>query len=472
LLSASTAPQINNPPIFSRRRMIEPRVSRYRQIGPERTDEFLAKGYKYRHVFAHRLYFLPKCGPDGFQLARQMCGSNRLDESWEIVLYADARELNQFPEPLFFDDDLCWHQQQFGIAGQIATGNLVWRGTDLYSTVHQSDLVQRASRLPKHRTRLQNRFKGWNYMLLNAILNFALEHSVRTIYTPTADWALHHTDRSRNVQRALFERIYDQQLQTIFRAERTANWWKIDVNENRHRLICPETKLAAQQQVKIICLCHDVERGIGHLDSDPDFAQAAEKTSGASLTEMLRIEKRMGIHATYNVVGQLVPSLREPIESAGHCLAFHSYDHRDFEHSSQLGRCRSIDYRLKGYRPPQSKITPELSDENLCVHNFEWLASSSCSLGIDSPQMHNRIVKIPIAFDDYELYRSGLDWETWEAQALATIRQNNFIAFSLHDCYAPFWLPPYERFLERVCALGKLQTMNDVLNRVLLSHAV
>ena len=86
--------------------------------------------------------------------------------------------------------------------------------------------------------------------------------------------------------------------------------------------------------------------------------------------------------------------------------------------------------------------------------------------------MANRIVKIPIAFDDYELYRSGLDWETWEAQALATIRQNDFIAFSLHDCYAPFWLPRYERFLERVCALGKLQTMNDVLNRVLLSHAV
>ena len=164
---------------------------------------------------------------------------------------------------------------------------------------------------------------------------------------PTADWALRHTDPSRNVQHALFERIYDQQLQAIFRAERTANWWKVDVNANRHRLIRPETKLAEQRQDKIICLCHDVERGLGHLDSDPDFAQAAEKTSGASLTEMLRIENRMEIPATYNVVGRLVPSLREPIESAGHCLAFHSYDHQDFEHSAQLGRCRSIDYRLE-----------------------------------------------------------------------------------------------------------------------------
>ena len=187
---------------------------------------------------------------------------------------------------------------------------------------------------------------------------------------------------------------------------------------------------------------------------------------------MLRVERRLSVKATYNIVGQLLPSAREQIEADGHGLAFHSYDHRDFERSGQLAPCRSIDYRLKGYRPPQSKITSELSDETLCFYNFEWLASSSYSLGIDTPQMGNRLVKIPIAFDDYELYRSGLDWETWEAQALATIRQNEFVAFSLHDCYAPFWLPHYQRFLERVCALGRLQTMNDVLNRVLMSHAI
>jgi hypothetical protein len=180
----------------------------------------------------------------------------------------------------------------------------------------------------------------------------------------------------------------------------------------------------------------------------------------------------MGVHATYNVVGQLLPDLRAPIESEGHCLAFHSYDHRDFEHSGQLAPCRSIDYRLKGYRPPQSIITPELSDENLCFYNFDWLASSSYSLGVDVPIMGNRLVKIPIEFDDYDLYQGKLSWDTWQAQALAGIEQRDFIAFSLHDCYAPFWLPHYESFLEKVAALGALTTMNQVLNTTVMRHAV
>lgn len=60
----------------------------YREIGPERGQEFLSAGYKQRHFFAHQFYYLPKCGPDGFQLAQRMCGEGRLDESWEIVLYA------------------------------------------------------------------------------------------------------------------------------------------------------------------------------------------------------------------------------------------------------------------------------------------------------------------------------------------------------------------------------------------------
>lgn len=445
--------------------------SRYHEIRPERTDEFLAKGYKYRHVFPHQVYYFPKCGPDGYQLAQRMCGPCRLDELWEIVLYAHPSMLTEFPEKLFFDDDLFWHQQQFGKSGQIATANIVWRGSDLYTMVHQSDLVQRASRRPEHRTRLQNRFKGWNFMLLNAILDFAVEHDVRCVYTPTAELALHNTDRARNVQRPLFERIYDQQVQTLFRLSRAGEWWKIDVKDNLHRLVRPETKIEAQPHAKIICLCHDIERGLGHLDSDPDFAQTAERTAAASLTKMLRIECKLGIHATYNIVGQLLPDLRESIEADGHCLAFHSYDHRDFEHTAQLAPCRRVDYRIKGYRPPQSKITRELSDENLCFHNFEWLASSTYSLGIENPVLQYRLVRIPIAFDDYALYNERMDWRTWEKQALKTIEENNFVAFSLHDCYGQFWLPHYERFLEKVSALGSLKTMNEVLNRILMSHA-
>src|SRR5215510_16782 len=108
--------------------MYENAQVRYHEIGPERIIEFLTRGYKRRHTFPHRLYYLPKCGPDGLQLARSMCGPCRLDELSEIVLYAHSEALSEFPEKLFFDDDLSWHQQQFGKPGQLATANLLHRG--------------------------------------------------------------------------------------------------------------------------------------------------------------------------------------------------------------------------------------------------------------------------------------------------------------------------------------------------------
>src|SRR5262249_3317646 len=86
----------------------------YRTITRERQREALAKRYHLRHFFPHRFYYLPKCGPDGFKLAQRMCGTTDPFGCWEIVLYADSSMLGEFPAELFFDDDLIWHQQQFG----------------------------------------------------------------------------------------------------------------------------------------------------------------------------------------------------------------------------------------------------------------------------------------------------------------------------------------------------------------------
>jgi len=138
----------------------------------------------------------------------------------------------------------------------------------------------------------------------------------------------------------------------------------------------------------------------------------------------------------------------------------------------QLGRCRAVDYRLKGYRTPQSKITAELTDENLCFHNFDWLASSAHSLGFDEPRLQNRIVKIPIQFDDFPMYRDGQAYDAWESQALETIENNAFVAFGLHDCYGEFWLPRYAEFLEKLRRLGTLVTMNHVADNIFLQNAV
>ena len=445
------------------------RVSPYRRISAERIEEFFQKGYKKKYFFPHKIYYLPKCGPDGFKLAKWMHGDCNLNQMWEVVIYADKPIVAEFPQELYFDDDLVWHQQQFGKAGQIATANLLLDDHRLFSMVHISDLVQRISRRREAKTRIENRFKGWHHLLLNSILNFAVEHNVSTVYSPTSGWALTHTDPKRTVQTELFERVYDRAIAEHFVATREGNWWAWDVSENRSRLITPVSDRDVLQHEKTICLCHDVERGFGHLEADPDFAVLAAEQSANHLREILTIEKQLAIKATYNVLGRLLDETRTPIEQDGHCIAFHSFDHNI--HADQLSNCRQVDYRIKGYRPPQSKITPELSDENLCFHNFEWLASSDYSLEISSPIMKNRIVKIPIHFDDFALYERTVGYNDWSQNAFDTIKSNDFVVFCLHDCYAPFWLRQYKEFLEKVSLLGKFKTLNEVSNEVILAHA-
>ncbi|MGD2147299.1 MAG: hypothetical protein PVH41_11445 [Anaerolineae bacterium] len=470
----------------------------YREIAGARLPEFLDRQYKQRHFIPHDSYFLPKCGPDGLKMARRMCGIGDPSKLWEVVLYAHSPLIDEFPADLFFDDDLVWHQQQFGKVGHIAFADLVVKGRVAYGMNYISDLVQRISRRREHKTRVDNRFKGWTHMLLNAILSFALERKLRKVYSATADLTLRHTDPKRSVKRALFDRIYDRTVTEHWRARRKGDWWLIDVAENADRVVVPERKWATLHPGKTICVCHDIERGHGHIGTDAALAKSAEQMADQHLDEMLRIEQAAGVTATYNVLGCLFGQVRDRIEDAGHCIAFHSYDHaigRPLRlqgryqriaaralrwaggvrlQASQLDRLREIDYRVKGYRPPRSLITPDISDERLCYHNFEWLASSAYSLGIRRPVMRNRLARIPIAFDDFDLYRRAgtLTYKEWEQGALSALERSDFVAFGLHDCYAQYWLPQYERFLREVRGLGILRTLDQVAGVTTLASAV
>jgi len=138
----------------------------------------------------------------------------------------------------------------------------------------------------------------------------------------------------------------------------------------------------------------------------------------------------------------------------------------------QLRQCRAVDYRLRGYRAPRSELSRGLEDPKLCFHNFVWLASSMESLRTDVPVLENRVVKIPIHFDDYDLHRRTISYDDWERRALATIDRHDFVAFGLHDCYAHLWLSRYRMFLERLKVLGTLKTLDEVADDVIVRHAV
>lgn len=211
---------------------------------------------------------------------------------------------------------------------------------------------------------------------------------------------------------------------------------------------------------RTICVCHDIERGFGHRDSDPAFADLADRLSPGHLEEMLAIEDELGVRATYHVLGCLIPDLGDRIARRGHAVGFHSFDHRMV--LPQLARCRRVSAEIRGYRPPQSRLTPELEDGTLAALGFEWLASSEGSLGAPRPFLGNGIVRVPIHFDDYALYARERPYDEWEAVAIRMICAREFVCFSLHDCYGQHWLPHYRRFLARLTRLGDLQTLDEV----------
>ena len=441
----------------------------FRYISPDRKEEFFNKGFKERHFFPHKILYLPKSGPDGYSVATRIFGEVNPANMIEVIIYADSPVLEEFPDSLFFNDDLIWHRQQFGKKGHIAVASLFLEGKNLYSFIHFSDVYQRISRYREYKTRIENRFKGWSNLLLNSILNFALENKIENIFTPTSELALEHTDKKRNVKKPLFDRIYNLSVNRYYKAEKDGRWWKINLIENEDKIVIPEKGYATIENEKTICLAHDIERGLGHLGIDKDLVTRADMNYLSYIKEMSGIEKSFNIPATYNVVGCIMNDVRDHIDINGHCLAFHSFNHNIEE--KQLNKCREVDYRIKGYRTPQSKITPELAFSNLAFNNFEWLASSVSSFKIREPKLESGVVKIPILFDDHSMYKDKIGFNEWENRAIKAIQENDFVAFCLHDCYASYWLPYYKNFLDKIHSMGKFKTFDQVAEEEFLKHA-
>lgn len=484
---------------------------RYREVSEGMRDQFVARGYRSRHVFPHQIYFIPTCGPDALKLAEAMCGIDSPRKLWVIGLHAAEAVAGRLPPDLFLNQDLVWHQEHYGLPGHVAFAMIALDGEDLRVLNCVSDLVQRQSRVPAFSTRIDQLFRGWYHMLLNAVIAFARERAVRHVHVPTADLVIRHTDPRRPVQAALFVRVYDGGAVARYHPVRRGDWWIIDVAANAGRVVAPIPRAAPATPVKTICLSHDIERGLGHLQAAPAFAAAVDRPAARALDCMLAIEAEMGVRGTYNVVARLLPDVREPIEAGRHCLGFHSYDHsirrfspltwlrlsRKGRRLQRAGRqllcvlrgatpgplwnrfaalarprgsyapdqpllCRSVDYRIRGYRPPQSRITYEITDFNLVRHNYRWLASGARSLGIRAPRIEHQVVKIPIALDDFPLHTRALTYEAWKRAVLARTEREAFTVISVHDCYASGWLHDYRNLLDQLKQRGTLRTLDEI----------
>ena len=505
-----------------------------RIIDENRKEEFVNKGYKRRYFFPHETYYLPRCAEDGFLLANRMWNISNPNSLWEIILYAWGDSIDEFPEELFFDNDINWHQEHFGKPGQIAAANLIIDGDKLYTLEHISDIVQRIHIRKEYRTRINSCFKHWHHMLLNNVLNFAVENSLKYIYSPTADLLVEKY--LPKVERRYFDRIYDRDVQMHFEVEKKNGMWIIDVDKNSHKLVKPQKiEKIVKDDKKTICIFHDLERESGHLGVFPVLSTWADNDAAVALEKMLNIEKEKSVKTTYNIVGSFFDEVRESIEKDGHCIAFHSYNHQYSRHPvinymcdeaailiplskigykvtdyvnivrrqlsltpasyrpiseifrlvvnkvrkqlslppiiNQLGACRSVDWRIKGYRHYQPNNSSEVSDTDLCFYNFEWKAIDEKRPGA-KPTLQNRVVKIPVFCNVYEIHKDNVSYETWESKVIERIKQSNFTAIGLHDCYANYWLAQYSQFLEKISSLGKLKTFNEVSDQIVLSNSI
>ena len=249
---------------------------------------------------------------------------------------------------------------------------------------------------------------------------------------------------------------------------RRAEFWEIPISANMDRVARLAVRnidtVQAEARPKI-CIFHDIEENIG---TDVSPSECAD-----NLARMLEIEKSFGINTTYNILGSLFSAKYPQIKlsNVAHSIGFHSFNH-NVDDVEQLAKCRYVDLRVRGYRPPRSLITAELTDYDLTFYNFEWFANGARSRAQIGAELQNGLVKIPIHRDDYLLFTGAVGYEQWERGILDVAQGKALFGLGLHDCYGGKWLNYYPALLDKLADVGTFVGADEICDDVFLRHPV
>src|SRR5438034_3985679 len=372
---------------------------------------FVRNGLDQKAFFRHEVLTLSKAYPGTRSLLAQ-CLPMIPAEGAAVQLNLYSPELDEIHDPALSSQTLNWHQQQLGKPGLIAAAGAFSHGSELWVVLMQSDVLERLRDpgivSPKTKDAIETRFGHWQLLLVNATLDFAVDQRLDTVFFPAAP--LIQSVGIEQLDANAFDQLSNlvcQHYQCVKCGSAGSEYWRLDLQNNLGKIIRLESVTAAvKRKGKVICIYHDIEE-----DADTCVPKGDCRRD---LLRMLEIERASGVNATYNILGRLFAQ-KEPIvrNFGAHSLAFHTYDH-DLQNMNQLPMSRRIDPRIKGYRPAQSIMTSELSDQALSFFDFEWLMSWEGSIGCTEPNLVSGIVRIPATTDDYFLHRGKRTYEQWE----------------------------------------------------------
>lgn len=190
----------------------------------------------------------------------------------------------------------------------------------------------------------------------------------------------------------------------------------------------------------VVTFFHDIEQDYDS-DSDVDSCRNAVK-------EVLKIESKLNVHTTYNIVGRLFkdqPDLIETILTAGNETAFHSYNHqRDWSpryFADEVRLCREQTSLPVGYRSPRSQWN-STTIKALRKNGFLWSAENDKN---PSPYfLKDGLIRLPIAMDDWHLHTGRIDRKGWMEKFLHLLENRSYFAVGSHD----FILSESEEYIE------------------------
>ena len=191
------------------------------------------------------------------------------------------------------------------------------------------------------------------------------------------------------------------------------------------------SKAHRREQVasNMVTFYHDIEQDLSSNAKREECRQVVK--------EFLELEKEYGVPATYNVVGKLYeeqPDLIRWILDSGQEVAFHSYNHQpDWKleyYSDEIKLCSQLSSAPNGYRSPESKWD-QSTLETLWDNGFLWNAEGDRH---EEPYfIHEGLVRLPIAGDDWSLHTGALTIDEWVQRFVDLLKRRPYFGFGAHD---------------------------------------